>query len=391
LSIFNPTKGEWSAGLSVEKYTFAAECAAAVGGRTILLETRWDSQHPMYLVNDGLRTMAAIYFPPGELSAFAPILERHEVFWSWDKHREATVAPLVQHPVDVAAVDDCFWILDAAGGLTATGDGQSFAGPFMVAGGAKSMCLTEKALAVASGQEIVIVPRKRLAEMLGRPGAFRTSQEVLATATARLKKWIEAQPPAEQVGYFSRIGRADLALPVLVAQPGTAAATVVPIVCDAAWQWIDAQRYDEALAVLGPYVSDWKNLANDDLASPYLVALRHAEKWDRLREFVPQLWQRTSLADNAALRAYVVVQIRTRENAYFAAVQATASKQEFEKILWDHLKGRLPEAPWRWTDNPVAGYWGQEVRRVAAAWLREHLAKEGRLQEIEGHPLIPDD
>jgi len=311
ISLFDTQDGKWEEGYSVEQYAFAADCLAATGGMAIFFNTDWDTQRPMYMLDEPTKAVQAIYFPPGDLSVYQAILDRHEVFWRWNKAKDATVAPLAQHPVDAVVADGCFWILDAAGGLTATRDGRSFAGPYMAAQGAQSMCLDEQGLCINSGQSLVFVPRKLLTDILGRKEAFRDWREVLSTAQGRLKKWIDAQPADLQVRYFNKIARPDLAAKITATQPVDPAAAVETARANAD-KLVEAGKFKQAIATLDPYVADLRLVADYYLESSYLYALQKEKQWQRILEFVPRLWSATVLGDN--------VQVDARNNAYFAAV-----------------------------------------------------------------------
>jgi hypothetical protein len=382
LSLFDPASGHWDEGFSVKLYAFGGSGMASDGRRSMTFSTAWDTQHPIYLFSEKDNKTLRIFFPPADLSGYSAILQRHGGFWGWEDKPDATVAPLAQHPVDAVAVDDCFWILDSAGGLTATRDGRSFAGPYMAATSGQSMCLDEQGLCINSGQSLVFVPRKLLTDILARKEAFRDWRDVLSTAQSRLKKWIDAQPADLQVRYFNKIGMADLAAKITATQTVDPAAAVETARANAE-KLYDAGKSEQAIATLEPYVSDLRLMAECHLEYLYLYSLQRAKKWDRILEFVPRLWSATVLGDN--------IQVDARNNAYFAAVKATAPKQQFEKTLWDYIKGRQPTVGWHWDDNPVAEYAGREIRSNAAGWLRRHLKAEGRLKEIEGNPLVPDE
>ena len=385
LSEFEWKTGQWSKGRSVEKYCFQPSCAAACGRWVLFFETGRHTQDPMYMATWGnsYDDMLAVFFPPANLSEYSAILDRHTAAWSMDRQLRATMAPLADHPVDVVTVDDCFWILDTAGGLTAMRDAQSFAGPYMVARRAQAMCATAESLAVVAGREVILVPRELLAGKLAEAGAWRSAADVEAEVAARLKAWIEARPPEEQVAYFIRIRRPDLGAAVIAAHPELDPALVLRTARERASLLIMEDKHAEALAVIEPYCRTPRDVIDNGLYWYYLWALNGTKQWQTILEVAPQLWLLVSPGDR--------FREQTMLSPYFHALRATTSKDEFEKILWQHIRLERPIVTWGWDDNEVTKQHAWYVRYVTGGWLRELLKQQGRLKEIEGNPLIPEE
>jgi len=380
ISLFDPASGAWHDGWSVEVHSFQPSCIASTCGLDVLVETYSDTQDPLYRLEESSGGLAPIYFPPSTLNNLSSTLDRHRWFWNRKTCEGMRVAPLAGCPTDVLADGDMFWVLDACGGLTATPDGATFAGPFMVADRASSMCRTHDAICVNAGDSLLIVPPKTLRAGLQEKGAFQSSEQILRTALERLEAWTGKQPPLPRVFYFRNVGRGDLAVAAYrdAVDKGELCGSIHTARMMAYWLG-EMHAFEEARELLRPFAEEPSRLKCPKAEDVYLYILREMGRWDEVVALVPRLWREAPLRVCGATK---------RVEYYFRALRQTASKDVFEKTLWAYVRGDLPEVPNHWRETLLFKRVSIDVRREAAKILMNHLKKEGRLNEIRGNPLF---
>ena len=380
ISLFDPASGAWRDGWSVEVHSFQPSCIASTCGLDVLVETYSDTQDPLYRLEESSGGLAPIYFPPSTLNNLSSTLGRHRWFWDPKTREGMRVAPLAGCPTDVLADEKVLWVLDRSGGLTATRDGATFAGPFMVADRASSMCRTHDAICVNVGDSLVIVPLKTLRAGLQERGAFQSSEQILRTALERLEAWTGKQPPLPRVFYFSKVGRRDLAVAAYrdAVNKGELCGSIHTARMMAYWLYA-MHAFEEARELLRPFAEEPSRLKCPVAEDVYLCILREMGRWDEVVALVPRLWREAPLRVRGATK---------RVEYYFRALRQTASKDVFEKTLWAYVTGDLPEVPNHWRETLLFKRVSIDVRREAAKILKDHLRKEDRLDEIQANPLL---
>ena len=224
IAIFDPTDGTWNPQV-YGPYKSPFLKMASIGTRALYIDLSGGGHQELYFCDRERQSIHPIHAPPSSLSfIYNRSFRRHEDLWRWNRqkdsdnspyakkyekqfrwgqHKNCAMAPLAANfAVDVLAYDGLFWILDGNGGLTATADGRSFAGPFMVGdiieGDAMWMCVAGGNIAVASHRGIHVVPLSFLKAKINEPEAWQQSDQIVATAKERIARWIQNATPEQQ-------------------------------------------------------------------------------------------------------------------------------------------------------------------------------------------------
>jgi len=389
LSRFDPASGQWEEDRVIGAYSFQPSLVAATERLVLFHERYWDSQDPLYLLDEATGDYSPLYFPPANLSVYTP--DRHEWLWNPKICRTMRMAPLQGYPTDVFSDGDALWVLDASGCLSATRDGDSFLGPLKVAPSGHSLARTTDTLFVSNQDTVVLVPMETLRGLVRRPDAFRSSEEIREEVRRRLEAWLDQQPPLQQAAYLMRFADAranpDLRRRVLDAYKQAAVEATAQGSPEKAIRLSTALgelgAYDEAAAVFMPFTEDPGKLDRPSAECTMLYYMQQAGQWKELAELVPRLWKESPLRN---VTLYHVAPPRVK--AYLRALYYTNQKEAFEKAAWAYVHGEIPELQENWREKPYLKYLGRYVHDEAAGILRWYLEKEGRGDEIRGNPLF---